>query len=514
MPRAQQRTTAAAWAVATAVVCFVAALLTAATLYPTYRAPDEPAHVDQVRAVAASWSVPALGERQLSRRIVDSYPLVGYLSGVPGQAPPLRAGDAPPRGQRPAFAAVAPDEPSTLGNQMAQHPPLYYLLAAGWLALLGPVGPVAFDLEVWWLRLLGVLLVATLPWLAARTARHLDAGPATVAGSALAVLTVPMLVHIGSSVNNDVLLIALSGLATLHAAALASGDLRLRRALWLGLATGAALLTKLFALALLPLVAGAAVVAWTRDRTAGRDVLTAGGVATGVALVTGGWWWIRNLVLHGTVQPSGAASPVPPEGFAPDAAWWIPFALGRLVRRWWIEPDTVARTTPPLVVAATVVAIVLVALAFVPRDRIGRRDLALLLVPAVGCLAIVVVGAWRAYARTGIPFALHGRYLYPGLVGLAVVVAAGATAVLRRRAPAAILAGAVVLQLAAAWWTLTFYWGPSDVTAPLASVRAWLAWSPLPPALTLLPAVVAGVAAAALAVLTWRARGGQRTSAS
>lgn len=489
--------------VAATVVCFLGALLTAATLYPTYRAPDEPAHVDQVHAVHRTGTVPRLGARRLSQGIVASYGPVGYLSGVPGQAPPLAAEDAPLRGDRPPFADLGPDAPTTLPNQMAQHPPLYYVTAAAWLAVLDVRGPVAFDLEVWWLRLLGVLLAAPLPWLAARTASHLGGGPVVVAGAAVVVLAVPMLVHIGSSVNNDVLLLPLAGLATLHAAAVAGGDLSLRRALWAGLVLGLALLTKLFALALVPLTVAAAAVAWSRDRPAARAGASAATTLV-AATVVGGWWWIRNVLVHGTVQPSGIPGPPPPAGFTPDVGWWLPFALGRLVRRWWIEPDTVARTTPPLIVAATVVGLVLVAAAFARARGVGRRELALLLVPVAGCLVLVLVGAWRAYARTGIPFALHGRYLYPGLLGVTVAVAVGAAASFRRQAPAVLLAGAVVLQLVAAWWTLTFSWGPADVVAPLASLRAWLAWSPVAPVWTLLPAAVAAGAGTSAAVLAWR----------
>lgn len=501
-----------AWVVRATVVCFLGALLTAATLYPTYRAPDEPAHVDQVHAVRATRSWPGLGQRQLSGRIVASYPLVGYRSGVPGEAPPLAAADAPARSDRPGFDAIAADAPTTLGNQMAQHPPLYYVVAAGWLALLELAGPVAFDVEVWWLRVLGALLVAPLPWLAARSATAIGLVPSAVAGAAVGVLAVPMLVHIGSSVNNDVLLIAFAGAATLHAAAVAGGDTSRRRAVWVGVAVGAALLTKLFALALVPLAVAAPAVAWSRGLVDRRRAATSGLVSLAVATAVGGWWWLRNLLLHGTVQPSGATAPATPEGFSPDLGWWLPFAGARLVRRWWIEPDTVARTTPPLVVAATVAGLGLLLFAFL-RRRHGtdgssrRRELAVLVLPFLGCLVIVAVGAWRAYARTGIPFAIHGRYLYPGLVGVAVVAAAGAATLLRARAPAVLLAGAVVLQLAAAWWTLTFYWGVPEVTAPLASLRAWLAWSPLPPLWTLLPALVAVGAGGWAGVLAWRGGG-------
>lgn len=485
------------------VVALASGLAVAATLYPTYRAPDEPAHVDEVRAIATTWRQPDVGERMLSRQVVESFPLVGHRSGTPGEAPALRAPDAPHRDVRPPFSAVAPDEPSSLLNQMPQHPPLYYWLAAVWSLPLPTT--VAFDVEVLWLRLLGVLLVAPLPWLAARSARHLDAPGVVQAGAAVSVLLVPMLVHIGASANNDTLLILLGGGATVGALAVVGGDVTTRRAVGVGLLTGLALLTKAFAFALLPAVALAYVVAlWRADRDRRVRVLGNGVVAGAVAAAVGGWWWVRNLLTYATLQPGGAADPTPPAGFVPDALDWLGFFTARMTRRWWIEPDTVARSTPIVLIVATLILVALL-LAGVAHRRSALRGAggAVALTPVAGSLGLVLFAAWRVYARTGIPFAIHGRYLFPGVVGVAAVAAAGAVAV-ARRAGATVIALAVAagsLQALAGYWALTWYWGTGGRGAPLEALRGWIAWSPVPPVVTLLPVAVGGLAAVALIVV-------------
>lgn len=80
----------------------------------------------------------------------------------------------PPREDRPSFDALggaAPD-PSGPANQMVQHPPLAYWLDALVLRLPG-VGTLAWDLQVWLLRLLGIVLVLPVPFLAWAATRRL-----------------------------------------------------------------------------------------------------------------------------------------------------------------------------------------------------------------------------------------------------------------------------------------------------------------------------------------------------
>ena len=484
-------------------VAFTGAMLVAATLYPTYRAPDEPTHVDLVRAIRQTWHQPDVGERDLSRQIVTSYGLVRFAHG-PVAGLPLGASAATARPARPSFDQIAPDEPSGLVNQMPQHPPLYYWLAAGWLAAADHLVPGAFSFEtlVYVLRLLGVCLLAGVPWAAARTARRLGLPVAAEAGAAVLALGIPMLIHIGASVNNDTLLVLLGALLLPVIVAVAGGDLRWRRALAGGALLGAALLTKAFALPFVAVVAGAYLVA---GRSAGwRRALSRGATALSVAMVVGGWWWVRNVLVYGTIQPSGAPAPHPQPGFAASPAHWLGIFVGRMTRRFWIEPDTVAGSTPVLVVVAALVLAGLLVVGLWQVRRADRLRYALVLGPLVGIVALVGAGAWRAYARTAIPFAIHGRYLYPALVGVLVVAALGAVALAGRRAPLLLLTGGMVLQATAAWWVLVTYWGVDGVVAPLASVRAWFAWAPVPPPIMLAAVVITLAGVGATGWCAWR----------
>ena len=66
----------------------------------------------------------------------------------------------------------------------------------------------------------------------------------------------------------------------------------------LGFVLGLALLTKMSALALLPLVVLALALIWWRDRDL-RALLMRGAVVFGLAGLIGGWWYVRNWLLYG-----------------------------------------------------------------------------------------------------------------------------------------------------------------------------------------------------------------------
>lgn len=475
-------------------------LVVMSVLYPTYRAPDEVAHVDMVLAVGQTSGYPEVGETRISRRVVESRAVVDH---VQGEIVPLRAGDAPPRDARPTFAELGPDVASDMPQQMAAHPPLYYVAAATTLsavtALLPPAFDWSFDQVVAFLRLFGAVLVLPLPLLAYHAAHRLDAGRSVEIVAAVVPLGIPQLTHVGASVSNDTLLVLLLTGLTLPALAVAQGDTTVRTALLTGLLGGLALLTKGFAL-FVPLWLGGvyALAAW---RGGGWRALRLGAVAVMVATAVGGWWWLRNLATYGTVQPSGLASPPSPDGFTPDAGYWLSFYVRRLSQRFWIEPDIVPEGAPPVDLFATAALVALCAAAFVGYRRVRQRpaDLAVLLAPLAGLGGIVTFGGWRVYARTGTPFAIHGRYVYGAVVGVAVLAALGAAALAhdrRRWLPLLALVVAAIAQLTAGWLALATYWGSSGLAARGAAVVAWSPW----PA-TLVAAVVAAAAALALSLL-------------
>ncbi len=514
------------------VAVFGLLLAVQAVLFPTYRSPDEPAHVDMTRAVRAEWRWPDPGERRLSVEVTNSWGLVAYRPWDPGL--PFDRRLAPPRGERLTFADLGPDRPSDIPQQMTQHPPLYYLGGAVVLAAADALPfTMAYDVEVLLLRFYSAVLVLPLPVLAWATAWRATGDRAAALVAATLPLAVPMLTHIGSSVNNDNLLVVLVAAMTALLAGVAKGDLSARTAVAVGVLGALALLTKGFALALPPVVAAAYLLGarrpllsrfWVRQVPAGGTerhpermgrgwglLGRRGGAALGVMLAGGLWWWVANLVRHGSLQPLPFVERGVPEGFTPDLAWWAPFALERFASRFWFEPVTVpgGSTTPGVVASLVLLALVGAAFAVV-RTGATRADLAVLCLPFLGIFAVVAYGALDLYLDTGAPRGIHGRYTYPGLAGVAAVAAAGVVSLLgrhRRWAPLAVLGVAGALQLQAGVWTLDRWWGSTE-TGLADSTRALLAWSPLAsPALVALVVLLAAASAfAALALWVERRR--------
>jgi len=236
--------------------------------------PDEPAHIVYVRSLAMDGRLPALAHSDAD----NTYS---------------------PRASR---------------SHQAQHPPLYYLLAAPlWRAFAarpddtvtyvdrtagrterftvpGAVRPV---------RLLSVALGAlTLIFLWATARTVFPDRPALCLASVAFTAFTPMFTYVNSVISNDALLgIIFAATAWLWARIVRAGA-RWRDVVTLGLLLGLGLNTKQTALALV--AASIVVLALapgdaSRKRRAGRAA-----AAAGLAILIGGWWFARNLLIHGT----------------------------------------------------------------------------------------------------------------------------------------------------------------------------------------------------------------------
>jgi hypothetical protein len=209
----------------------------------------------------------------------------------------------------------ANDLPSAIqGQYEAQQPPLYYALLAipyritsGW--------PI--ERQVLWLRCVTLLLASAAIPLAWGLARGVAASRRAAVPVAAFVAAMPAVPLYFARVSNDALACALMTLALWAR----------RRWLIAGIALGAAMLAKAYALALVPVFL---LAAW-RD----RKMLA----ALAVALAIAGWWYAGNLASTGTLARDQMAM-ASPAGFGatfaavPRVAWLRVLDSGAMTHIW------------------------------------------------------------------------------------------------------------------------------------------------------------------------------------
>jgi hypothetical protein len=469
---------------------FALLLLGYSVLLPTYRGPDEPQHVDLILAVRQTHSYPDFDRRSVSERIVRSEQVVRFAD----RSRHLRRDEAPPRDARRTLASFGLDVPSDVPNQLPQHPPLYYATMATILSgidALVPGGPWPFDRVVVVLRLLDVALLLPLPLIGFAVVRRLGWPSEAAVAASVVPLTIPELTHIGAVVNNDDLLTLLISVLTLLIAGVITGDRSVRTACWIGVVGGLALLTKGFGLVVPVWVALAYLVPTGIPRRAAAAVRPLA-VALILSTVVGGWWWIRNELVFGRIQPGIQLTPLRP-GFVPHPLSWSGDFVVRMAERFWgwFGWFDVRLPLVAIAVASGAAAIGIVG-AVVRGGRPWRRTSLLLLVaPAAGITLMVAAGAYDAYRRGG-HGGIQGRYLFAGVLGLAAVIALGLCHVFGRRARLVaplLLVGAIAMQLTAVRTIVRFYWGPDGSASFAERLRAMLAWSTWPTPMALAAAV-------------------------
>jgi small subunit ribosomal protein S36 len=586
-------------------------------LVPQYHAPDEPNHTDAVMRLVQGKGWPHPGAAAVTP---DG---VGAIANSPfgtRERPyelgigPIPEQDAPSRADRPNWDELGAGQPAGAPQQIVQHPPLYYAVGATVLRLLPHGGDnLRWDVVIGTLRLLSVLMVAPLPLLAYHGTRRLtdDENAATVA--AVFPLAIPQLTHIGSTVNNDNLLVLTSGLATVAVVYVLRGDTTLRTAAFTGSFVGLALFTKSLAIVFVPMAALAYLVAWRRARRAAARAAAAGpgpvGGAGGaspsgtepgggaseaagaggdkageavngrapsalrrdtapfhladapvpaapasalrfpwrqlllggvIMLALGGWWWVVNIVRYHTFQPETPNFPAGKRIGDDWNAFGDHLFNGTVGRFWggfgWFEVNL----SRSLTYTASAIVVVLFALGLVrARGGQARTNLLFLLWPTLGLFALMAYQATSHFRETQYVTGISGRYLFAGVVSLAIGVGAGAAALARRgtgpalapqhspsatgKAPALpprrrslvqwlpllLLTAAAAMQVYAASLIFEHFWQPDGGGWAQAwgAMAAWSPWSPT----TLRIVGWLTVAAAASAFLACAVHGLRRT---
>jgi hypothetical protein len=238
-----------------------------------------------------------------------------------------------------------------------------------------------------------------------------------------------------------------------------------------------------------------------------RAALAPASIAVGLGLVLGGWWWVRNLVVNGAIQPTAVVYPQPgPRPFS-DSQWLA--RMMRVMSEQFFVPfyGTGMYTSLARVLIVLGWAVILVCcLAWIVGRRRSERfavaEAGLLAMPVVAPLTMVLWSTyswWLAYFRF---VGVGARYMLPGTVAAAALIAGGAGLLARGHTRLLALLSLLLVAGAHLWGTLADlrkFFGPPD-----ASYKHWwlamLDWAPIPARVTEgLPVLIALFLAATLA---------------
>lgn len=420
-----------------------------AVLTPAFRAPDEPQHFNSVIRLleGGGWPDPQAATISDGVRVaVDQAAWASVDEPFIRQSAAILPGEAERTGQ-PYFVDLDPGDPADrvvvsdvelpegsappVVDQMTQHPPGYYALGALLLTLLGG-DDWRWDQQLLAVRLLSAFLVVWLVPLAAATTRNLGGSPRAALVAAVSLTGVSQLAHINSAVTNDALT-NLSAGAVLWLASLALT----RRHTWplvigTGLALGVGLLTKGFLLAAIPVVAVSFILGHQENPRPLRR-WGAAFVSLTVAFAVGGWWWLRNLIRYGVVQPAGMAPrPYLDTGVEPNVVALLVGARRGIISSAWGNYGWMELSVPAwLSYSASVMLLLAVVVALVAH-RAGRMPLAVLLLLPFFTLLILLYGAWQVFINGGYLAGLQGRYLFVGATAFAAGVGIATDAVSSR----------------------------------------------------------------------------------
>ncbi|WP_277209361.1 DUF2142 domain-containing protein [Isoptericola croceus] len=491
-----------------------------AVLTPGFRSPDEQNHLNSVIRVAYGGGWPAPGEAHFAPVSEQAVVEAAYPADLPGrwryrpdetQFVELTPVPANERVRITADNALPASGTSATVDQMTQHPPAYYALGAAVLHATGTVD-ARWDVALLALRLLDVALFAATVPLAAATARRLTGSRSAALVAAPFPMLIPQVGHILGSVNNDALVVLAGAGVTYLAARVVTGDLRWRIALAIGLVLGIGLLTKVMLVFAIPTVVLAYLLApGPRSRPRAGPTAAARSVrglaALALAFAVGGWWWARNWIVDGSVQPVGlprdysGMTRVPREEVLSDA-------IGRTAQAFFGNLSWLEVRLPGDLVALGSTVLVLVTLVAVALPGARRGSVAVALLP-VGLAGGVVVNAIRSWSESGVLVALQGRYVFGGLTALAALVAVAVWQGCRRRerrtavAVPAVTAVSVLAAVAGLVWAFGgMYRGPGEQVAT--AWERWAAWSPLGGAAIVAVLVVAGIGMVAAVVVAVR----------
>jgi len=457
-----------------------------AGLQPLWEGFDESFHYGYVQELSRHRRIPVLGRTCLSEEIWRSMALAPVSGRVKMN---VRTGisyddywrltEGQRRGLRFQVEQIDPregGEPSHSANYEAHQAPLAYLTLAPLDAALSglPLPSRILSLRVWCAVLASILTgLATL-----RLTRLLELPELFQLSTLFLIFSSQMFYATTAHIANDWLAMPLFPFL------LSQCVIVYRQSTWprvalLGLALGAALLTKAYFLAMAPVVCGVVLLGVVRRRTAPRHALGFLALALGLA----GPWYLRNLMLYhelSGMQETVGGAPLPALARAALRLPWL--------KSLWITGHVSLWTGNSSLISfhAATISVMLLALAGAAgvyvRGAIRRRPGAAEAVVLAGLLAYLAALAYEAVLRfwytrgVGIaPSPYYVQLLAPPLLGLLLLglSRAGRAGGMLRIAMLWLWAYAIAATYAAK--LVPFYAGLTQDRARLADLPGWYA---------------------------------------
>ncbi len=367
--------------------------------------------------------------------------------------------------QLPVEAGYAKANPP-LRLHEAQQPPLYYWLAA---PLLAAARTADLPTLVWVLRCFTVVLASLVVPAAFHTARLIFDSDEMSLGVCLVTASFPELMISVCRVSNEGLAIALGGLVVLLVIRFSTSTASIMKAGCVGLALGAALLTKAYFLTSLPLIGVVISRVWHRNRSETRQSVLQALAAAGICLAVASWWYVRTMALTGSIigeqTEVAARSGVPLLAALPQVRWfkvldflavshiWLGNWSCLVVRRWMYRAIEAIWALGAVGLATQI---------WSERNPLPkRRHLVWLMLPFMTLFVGLCYHAVSALRATGTGGTL-AHYLYSFAIPEAVVIVAGIARLLPQRWALLPIPCAVVsllgLEVFGGWFLLLPYY--------------------------------------------------------
>lgn len=399
---------------------------------PPFHAPDEPLHFNSVLRVNATGEWPEPGTAHIDMGVLDATRQAGLITGEANDFTPLSRTaivDSSLYGISPAFETVPITDhvlrttieygstgSGKLVDQMTQHPPFFYRAAAGALDLVG-ADQWTWDRQLLFLRFFSILLTVPLVPCAIYTARTVGLRRQGALFVGLSAFFVPQLAFITGSLNNDSLSIGAGALTVAACARAAWNKPSWWNVVLAGFALGLGLLSKG---TFIPfgLVVGLSFVVNPAGGSMKKRFLH--GISAGmIGVAVGGWWWIRNFLIYGKIQPEGYVTHK--VGRGDDPGYFLRTATTSLSNSSWGRFNWLTWDLPGHLAAwLAIFALICVTIALVKTQDRTRRFVLLGYYPLT--IILLFAQAWSQYQKTGAVPGTQGRYLFPAVVALLAIM--------------------------------------------------------------------------------------------